>query len=92
MTVRFPLLLVILALSGCAASSVPWQNPSVPNEQWSRDWSSCRRWAETQVGYREGDGASPFRDYDRSRAKRQADALAGSCMRDRGYVPAPRSK
>ncbi|MEW5728945.1 MAG: hypothetical protein AB1918_14045 [Pseudomonadota bacterium] len=91
MTFRLPALALALALPACAATSVPWQNPSVPEAQWSRDWTSCRRWAENQIGYRESDSPT-FRDYDRANAKRQADALAGSCMRDRGYVPAPRRK
>lgn len=81
-------LLFVLALSGCAARSVPWENPDLPKEQWSRDWSSCRRWAEAQVGYQEGASAAQFSDYDRARAKRQADALSGACMRERGYFPA----
>lgn len=84
---RIILLLSALVLSACAASSVPWQNPSVPKEQWGRDWSGCRRWAEDQVGYQESE-SSQFRDFDRGRAKKRADAMAGACMRDRGYVPA----
>ncbi|CAA7613198.1 hypothetical protein [Magnetospirillum sp. UT-4] len=81
----------LLALAGCAAASVPWQNPDLPKEQWSRDWSSCRRWAESQVGYREDESSSPFRDYDRAKAKKQLDGLAGLCMEDRGYIPLKRS-
>lgn len=85
------LALGLLALvSACAASSVPWQNPDVPKEQWSRDWSSCRRWAESQVGYREESSSGQLRDYDRARAKKQIDGYASMCMTDRGYYPAAR--
>lgn len=82
-------ILPLLALTACASQSVPWQNPELPKDQWSRDWSSCKRWAENSVGWRESDrdAPSPFRDHDRHQAKRQASALAGSCMRDRGYYP-----
>lgn len=82
---------LLALLSGCAASGVPWQNPDVPKEQWSRDWSSCRRWAEAQTGYREDDSSSgTFRDYDRAQAKRQIQGYANLCMTDRGYLPAAR--
>ncbi|MGE5547711.1 MAG: hypothetical protein ACM33T_12490 [Solirubrobacterales bacterium] len=81
-------LLTAATVSGCAASSVPWMHPSEPKSRWASDWSSCRRWAENQIGYSDSEGSSQFRDFDRAAAKRQADALAGSCMRDRGYVPA----
>lgn len=87
---RSAFFLSLLLLSGCAAQSVPWQNPDLAKDQWGRDWSSCKRWAETQTGWRDQrdtDAPSPFRDYDRGQAKRQADALAGSCMRDRRYFP-----
>lgn len=92
-----PLRLRVLALglfallSGCASSSVPWQNPDIPKEQWSRDWNACRRWAESQAGYREGDmesSSSALRDYDRAQAKRQIQGYANLCMTDRGYLPA----
>ncbi len=88
--VRLPLLALGLAalLAGCAASSVPWQNPDVPKEQWGRDWTACKRWAEAQVGFRDDDAASPFRDYDRAQAKRQVQGYANLCMTDRGYLPA----
>lgn len=75
------------ALCGCAASSVPWQNPDVPKEQWGRDWSACRRWAESQVGFRDEEGSSVFRDYDRAQAKKQVQGYANLCMTDRGYLP-----
>ncbi|MBC7951300.1 MAG: hypothetical protein H7Z12_05675 [Rhodospirillaceae bacterium] len=86
--IRLLALGLVVLVSACAASSVPWQNPDVPKDQWSRDWSSCRRWAESQAGYREEDSSSQFRDYDRARAKSQISGYANMCMSDRGYFPA----
>jgi hypothetical protein len=91
--VRIRLLIALGAaalVAGCAASSVPWQNPDLPKEQWSRDWSACKRWAEAQAGYREDDSASSsaFREYDRAQAKRAIQGYANMCMTDRGYMPA----
>lgn len=76
-----------LSLSACAAP-VPWQNSKLPKDQWRTDWNSCRRWADDQVGYRESEADSNFRDYDRAQAKRQINAYVDMCMRDRGYIPA----
>ena len=86
-------LVLVLSLSACAATSVPWSNPDVPKDQWSGDYSACRRYADREVGWREDDGASgsPFRDYDRHQAKKRFDASLASCMIDRGYVPASRA-
>ncbi|MBC7908030.1 MAG: hypothetical protein H7Y60_14980 [Rhodospirillaceae bacterium] len=87
--IRLLALGLLVIVSACAASSVPWQNPDVPKEQWSRDWSSCRRWAESQAGFREDDSSSSqFREYDRARAKSQISGYANLCMSDRGYFPA----
>ncbi|TAN63047.1 MAG: hypothetical protein EPN20_10280 [Magnetospirillum sp.] len=87
-------LALILALAACAATSVPWKNPELPKDQWSRDYSACRRYADRDVGWRDDDSSSgsPFRDYDRQQAKRRFDAVLASCMIDRGYVPASRNK
>lgn len=89
MSVRLLALGLLTLLSACAASSVPWQNPDLPKEQWSRDWNSCRRWAEAQVGFRdEESSSSQFREFDRSQAKKQVQGYASLCMTDRGYYPA----
>jgi hypothetical protein len=84
--------LVLLCLAGCVSASVPWRHPTLPREQWGQDYSSCRRQAERDTGWREDDNASasPFREYDRQRAKRQADGSLALCMTDLGYVPASR--
>jgi len=86
--------LIVLSLAGCVAASVPWRHPTLPREQWSQDYSSCRRQAERDTGWREDDSASasPFREYDRQRAKRQADGSLALCMTDLGYVPASRGE
>ena len=91
-------LLLLPMLAGCASSTIPWANPSVPKDQWSRDYSGCRRYADRDAGWREegesGSGASsgsPFRDYDRQQAKKRFDASLSACMIDRGYVPAART-
>lgn len=84
--------LAVLCLAGCASASLPWRHPTLPREQWSKDYSSCRRQAERESGWRDEDNASPsaFREYDRQRAKRQADGSLALCMTDLGYVPASR--
>lgn len=87
----FRFLPVLLLVAGCAATSVPWVHHELPKDQWGRDWSACRRWADTQVGYVDND-SSVFRDYDRSRAKKQVDGYAAMCMTERGYVPAAKKK
>lgn len=78
---------LLLVLAGCAAASVPWQHSALPKEQWSTDWYACRRWADDQVGYRESESDSNFRDYDRAQAKKRVNAYVDMCMRERGYVP-----
>jgi hypothetical protein len=80
-------LLSLTLLAGCAAG-VPWMNPAVPKDRWAGDYSACRAYADRQVGWREEEGSSPFREFDRQQAKRQYDGMLGACMRERGYVPA----
>jgi len=85
---KFALAFILtVLLSACASQTVPWQNPNLPSDQWSKDWRACKRWAEQQVGYNDDDSHGPFKDFDRAAAKRQLDAYAGSCMRERGYYP-----
>lgn len=78
---------LLLAAAGCSVASVPWQHPTLPQDQWRSDYNGCRRWADDQVGYSEGMADSNFRDYDRTQAKRRVAAYVDMCMRDRGYVP-----
>ncbi|RAU23501.1 hypothetical protein CU669_03975 [Paramagnetospirillum kuznetsovii] len=91
---RFALPMICLMLPACAATSVPWTNPDVPKEEWSRDYSGCRRYADRDVGWRDDDRdtGSVFRDYDRHQAKKRYDAVLAACMIDRGYVPISRKK
>lgn len=79
--------LMVAALAACAPRNVPWQHAGLPKEQWADDYSACRRAAENDVGWREEEGSSPFREYDRQQAKRQVDRSTTACMRERGYVP-----
>ena len=81
--------MVTLSLGGCAPAHVPWANPQLPKEQWSRDWSDCKRRAEADVlGYRPEDSTpGPLDTYDRSQARRQIDASVAECMSGLGYTP-----
>lgn len=90
---RLAIPLLGLLLSACASSTIPWSSPDIPKEQWSRDYSGCRRYADRDVGWREDDNGSgsPFRDYDRQQAKKQYNAALAACMLDRGYVPTSRA-
>lgn len=88
---RLALILSLLSLSACAASAMPWSHPGIPKEDWSRDYSYCRRSADRDVGWREDEDRA-FREYDRQQAKKRFDAVLAACMTERGYVPAPRKK
>ncbi|MBI3446991.1 MAG: hypothetical protein HY055_16905 [Magnetospirillum sp.] len=85
-------LLLVLSVAACAPSTVPWVNSQVPKDQWSRDYSSCRRSADRESGWRDdgayGSSNNPMREYDRLQAKRAFDAELNYCMRGLGYVPA----
>jgi hypothetical protein len=89
--------LALLAVAGCAPARVPWSHPELPKEQWARDWSTCKREAERDIGWREDESAtnnvsSPFRDYDRDRAKKRVDPSVSQCMTGLGYQPAVRRR
>ncbi|TAN66607.1 MAG: hypothetical protein EPN20_07115 [Magnetospirillum sp.] len=85
--ILLPLSLVLL-LAACSAAQPPWKNTDLPKEQWARDWSACKRFAERRAGgYDGGEGGSPLDAYDRIQIKRRVDAEVASCMIDRGYVP-----
>ena len=98
MTRTAPLLLptlLIVGLTACAAR-VPWVNPALPEKQWSKDWSACKRQAEyhTSGGYRDWDEprTDPLAEYDRQHAKVEIDSSVESCMIGLGYVPAGRRR
>ncbi|KIL97088.1 hypothetical protein CCC_00149 [Paramagnetospirillum magnetotacticum MS-1] len=88
---RIPLLLLLL-LGACAAPN-PWMHPQLPKDQWSRDYSACRRSADRDSGYREDsrDTYSPTREYERAQAKRIYDSELNACMRSLGYFPTPKN-
>lgn len=79
-------------LVACAPTAVPWTHPTLAREQWGRDLAACRRMADREVGWHEDETSSPFRDYDRQKAKEQFNASVGGCMAERGYLPAAKPK
>jgi len=81
--------LALLAVAACAPAQVPWSNPALPRDRWSSDWSACKREAEVASGWHEdtGNSGSPFRDFDRVRAKKMIDPAVAQCMSDLGYQP-----
>ncbi len=86
--------LALLGLAACAAKTVPWMNPDLPRDQWGKDYSGCRYHAEREAGvtdYDAGESKKATSEFDRYDMKRKADAGVAACMRDRGYVPAPRN-
>ncbi len=93
--VPFRRLVVIIALcaAGCAPARVPWGNPDIPKDQWSRDWKACKRTAEADVvGYGDdtdisASSSSPFRDYDRNNQRQRINSEVAACMTDLGYRP-----
>lgn len=89
---RHRLILILPLLLGACAAPNPWMSPTVPKDQWDRDYSACRRSADRDSGWRDGgrDEPSPMRDYERAQAKRIYDSELNACMRGLGYIPAPR--
>jgi hypothetical protein len=85
-------LVLLPLLAACAPTAMPWTHPTLAREQWGRDLSACRRMADREVGWQEGDADSPFRDYDRQKAKAQFNASVSDCMAERGYLPAAKPK
>lgn len=79
---------------GCTPSA-RWQNPGLPEDQWARDVSVCKRLAMLEVekefatgGGRLGGGSTyqvQMMQYESG--KRQND-LINRCMRAKGYVKA----
>ncbi|WP_242442970.1 hypothetical protein [Magnetospirillum sp. 15-1] len=90
--VKYRLALLLPLLLGACAAGNPWVHPQLPKDQWSRDYSACRRSADRDSGYRDDgrDTYSPTRDYERAQAKRIYDAELNACMRGLGYFPAPK--
>ena len=79
---------MVLTTAACAAQ-IPWRNPNLPKEQWSRDWTGCKSQAGAgMAAFHDEDGpASPLRDYDRAQTKRAIEAELSMCMRELGYSP-----
>ncbi len=91
--VTYRLVLLLPLLLGACAAGNPWVHPQLPKDQWSRDYSACRRSADRDSGYRDDgrDTYSPSREYERAQAKRIYDAELNACMRGLGYFPAPKT-
>jgi hypothetical protein len=84
-------------MTGGCAETRGWENPHVPQEQWSVDRSQCRTWAEQQADRdyalsqqadrglnddRGGQWASQMNLYS---ARQRQQELFESCMKQRGY-------
>ena len=90
-----PLIAAALALATAAcAAQIPWRNPNLPKDQWSRDWSGCKRQSDAGMSAFHSDDSAPsqLRDYDRAQTKRQIDAELSMCMRELGYTPISKSE
>ena len=81
-------LALVLGTAACAAN-IPWRNPSLPKEQWARDWNNCKRQSGDSFAAFHDDDNTPnqLRDYDTAQSKRQIDADLSMCMRELGYTP-----
>jgi hypothetical protein len=79
-------------LAGCATAP-QWVNSKIPQEEWGRDLSRCRRNAEVEVsrriGYDRRSTEDPFSgpagDGERYQARKLLDREVASCMTDLGY-------
>jgi hypothetical protein len=90
------LLLAGLAIGGCAQSG-SWQNPDVPEQEWSVDRADCqaraRDQAERKFGLsKEGNkslnydlGRQWASDMNRYSAQKRQHQLFETCMTQRGY-------
>lgn len=96
---RATVLLMIL-LMGCSTGA-RWARPDTPPELADRDDMACQRWARTEASniasgfydgplYSQRSISRPEPAFDRNgyRAMNE-NALTESCMRGRGYQPAP---
>jgi hypothetical protein len=93
---RCGLLLAGLAIGGCAQSG-SWQNPDVPEQEWSVDRADCqaraRDQAEREFGLsQEGNkslnydlGRQWASDMNRYSAQKRQHQLFETCMTQRGY-------
>jgi len=91
---RSAAILALALVTAACAARVPWKNPSLPQERWSRDWSACKRQSGggTAAFYDDSNTPSQFRDYDRAQDKKRIDAAVAACMIELGYSPAPRKE
>ena len=83
---------ITLPLISCAPGAgnhSGWVNPAVSEDQASKDYSACRRYAERQAGLSErledGRSGDPIIQMERNRAAREVKSLTDSCMQKKGY-------
>jgi hypothetical protein len=93
-------LAVVVAVGGCAQSG-SWQNPNVPEAEWSADGADCearardqaeREFALSQQGTRSLNydlGGRWAGDMNRYSAQRRQQQLFETCMTQRGYRLVP---
>jgi PBP1b-binding outer membrane lipoprotein LpoB len=101
------ILALALLLGGCMSdlfgetAASRWQNPKLPQSQWTRDEEACRKWAAAEAekeGRRDyaiaadrgediGGHAGSYGGSSASQdLKRRRGKLAWDCMKARGYV------
>lgn len=97
----------VLLLGGCVSdlfgetAASRWQNPKLPQSQWTKDEEACRKWANMEAekeGYRDyaiaadrgeevGGHAGSFGTASAAQdLKRRRGKLTWDCMKARGYV------
>jgi hypothetical protein len=94
---RLAVMAVLAAVAACAQTG-SWQNPSVPQDQWSADRADCmdrardraeREFALEQQSNRSLNynlGGRWASDMDRFSGQRRQQQLFKNCMTQRGYV------
>ena len=100
---RWALLAIMAAMSGCAQTG-SWQNPNVPQEQWSADRADCmdraRDRAEREFMLEQQSNRSMnynlggrwAGDMNRFSGQRRQQQLFETCMTQRGYMLVPASR
>lgn len=89
-------LLGLVGLAGCAPRDPGWVAVEGPSDRAAADLAACRRWADDRLdpdrSAEDRLSGSPFAAEDRSKLRRQINALVAACMQERGYKPAARRR
>lgn len=93
---------VLLAsgLAACSAATPDWVKPGVDAIETETAWANCQAQARQVADYGGGAIEAPPRQltqdalevYDREKAERTYQQTLSSCMRAKGYFPAPRGE